>query len=89
MIGHNAQVAWGFTNLGPDVTDFYVERLDDDKYLRGKKWHELDTREETIKVAGDEPVTITVRSTLHGPIMSDVSDDLATLANESPSTKIE
>src|SRR5699024_5956472 len=24
IIGHNGQIAWGFTNLGPDVTDFYL-----------------------------------------------------------------
>ena len=23
MIGHNDRIAWGFTNLGPDVSDFY------------------------------------------------------------------
>ena len=27
IIGHNADIAWGFTNLGPDVTDLYLERV--------------------------------------------------------------
>ena len=27
VIGHNADIAWGFTNLGPDVTDLYLERI--------------------------------------------------------------
>ena len=30
VIGHNADIAWGFTNLGPDVTDLYLERVDGD-----------------------------------------------------------
>ena len=34
VIGHNADIAWGFTNLGPDVSDFYLERVTGDTYLR-------------------------------------------------------
>ena len=33
VIGHNADIAWGFTNLGPDVTDLYLERVDGDRWL--------------------------------------------------------
>ena len=32
IIGHNADIAWGFTNLGPDVTDLYLERVTDDEW---------------------------------------------------------
>ena len=32
IIGHNERIAWGFTNLGPDVADLYVERVDGDTY---------------------------------------------------------
>ena len=28
IIGHNARVAWGLTNVGADVQDFFVEQLD-------------------------------------------------------------
>ena len=38
VIGHNADIAWGFTNLGPDVTDFYLERVVGDTYLRDGDW---------------------------------------------------
>jgi penicillin G amidase len=34
IIGHNADISWGFTNLGPDVSDFYLERVVGDNYLR-------------------------------------------------------
>ena len=27
VIGHNDKIAWGMTNLGPDVTDFYLEQV--------------------------------------------------------------
>lgn len=77
VIGHNARVAWGFTNLGPDVTDFYLEQVDGEKYLRDGVQQPLQIRPETIKVAGGKDVTITVRSTVHGPIMSDVVPTIA------------
>lgn len=72
VIGHNDKVAWGMTNLGPDVTDFYLEQVSGDGYLRDGLTKPLETRQEVIKVAGGADVPLTVRSTVHGPIMSDV-----------------
>ncbi|ROS78723.1 penicillin amidase [Cellulomonas sp. PhB143] len=74
MIGHNGQLAWGLTNMGADVTDFFVERVQGEDYLRDGKWVPLETRKETIRVAGSDPVTIDVRSTVHGPIVSGALD---------------
>jgi penicillin amidase len=75
VIGHNADLAWGLTNMGADVTDFFIERVRGDTYKRGDQWVDLETREETIRVNGGSPVDITVRSTVHGPLISDVLDD--------------
>lgn len=72
VIGHNDKVAWGMTNLGPDVTDFYLEQVSGDSYLRDGLNARIVKREETIKVAGGADVPLTVRSTVHGPILSDV-----------------
>ena len=58
------------------MTDLYLERLDGDRVLDGTDWVPLTTRSEVIRVAGGEPVTITVRSTRHGPLLSDRSSDL-------------
>ena len=74
VIGHNQSIAWGFTNLGPDVTDFYLERVVGDTYQRDGQWLPLQSRQETIKVAGGADQVITVRSTVHGPLLSDVID---------------
>jgi penicillin amidase len=71
VIGHNARVAWGFTNLNPDVSDLYLEKVDGDNVFDGTNWVPLAVRTETIKVAGGDPVTITVRSSMHGPLVSD------------------
>ncbi|WP_022900621.1 penicillin acylase family protein [Humibacter albus] len=70
VIGHNQSIAWGFTNLGPDVTDLYLEKLSGAGYEYDGKVVPFTVRKETIKVAGSKPVTITVRSTVHGPIVT-------------------
>ncbi len=82
IIGHNADIAWGFTNLGPDVTDLYVERIEGDTWKYGGESRPLRTRSETIKVADGDDVEITVRSTGHGPVVSDVDDDIAEVAED-------
>ncbi len=77
VIGHNQSIAWGFTNLGPDVSDFYLEQLRADSYRRGEHYLALKARTETIKVAGGQDVTIKVRETVHGPLLSDVISSVA------------
>jgi penicillin amidase len=84
IIGHNDKIAWGFTNLGPDVSDLYLEKVSGHTYLYDGRHLPLRTRDETFQVAGADPVTITVRSTRHGPIVSDVSDDLADVGEQAP-----
>jgi len=85
VIGHNQDIAWGFTNLGPDVVDLYLEKVDGKTYEYDGEDVELRMRDETIEVLGrDEPYTFTVRSTRHGPLLSDVSAELSTVGANSP-----
>jgi penicillin amidase len=85
VIGHNADVAWGFTNLYPDVQDLYLEKVSDhDTYLYDGRQLPLTTRRETFVVRGQDPVTITVRESRHGPLISDVSEDYATVGADAP-----
>ncbi|MFS6530215.1 penicillin acylase family protein [Microbacterium aurugineum] len=82
VIGHNSQVAWGFTNLTTDVTDLYVERVVGDEYWRDGKLVPLEQRTETIKVAGSDDIELTIRSTVHGPIISGLTDDFTAIADD-------
>ena len=84
VIGHNDRIAWGFTNLGPDVTDLYLERVEGDRYEVDGEWLPLDVRTETIKVAGGKPVTVTVRGTRDGPLLSDASMGLREIGLRPP-----
>lgn len=82
IIGHNDDIAWGFTNLTTDVTDLYIERLDGDQYWRDGRLVPLETRTETLKVAGGESVELEIRSTVHGPIVSGLTDQFTAIADE-------
>ncbi|MFD4139172.1 penicillin acylase family protein [Streptomyces sp. NPDC058572] len=84
IIGHNQDVAWGFTNLGADVTDLYLEKLTGDSYTVGRREKKLTVRTEVIKVAGGADKTITVRSTEHGPLVSDRSNQLEKVGDKAP-----
>ena len=82
VIGHNGRIAWGFTNLNPDVTDLFLEQVKDDRYRVGDAWEMLEVRQETLKVAGGDARTITIRSTRHGPLLSDVSEETRGLGGD-------
>ena len=76
VIGHNSHIAWGFTNMGPDVQDLFIEKINPsnpNQYEVDGEWRDMDRITEIIEVAGSEPIVIEVRSTHHGPIVSDRS----------------
>ncbi|TFD57320.1 penicillin acylase family protein [Cryobacterium suzukii] len=70
IIGHNERIAWGFTNLGPDVADLYIEKVTGDSYEFDGVLQPLLLRDEKISVAGGDDVKIEIRSTGHGPLLS-------------------
>ena len=84
IIGHNQDIAWGLTNLGADVTDLRLEKLERGTYLRDGEQIPYDTRTEEIRVAGGETREITVRSTVNGPIVSDRHEELEALGGSAP-----
>jgi len=77
VIGHNADIAWGMTNSGVDVSDLYLEKLSGVGYQYDGQVRPFKTREETIKVAGGDAKKIVVRQTADGmPLLSDRDDEL-------------
>lgn len=74
VLGRTAQVAWGFTNTNPDVQDLYLEQInpaDASQYRTPAGWEKFDVREEIFKVKGQPDVRLALRSTRHGPVVSD------------------
>ncbi|MEO0391931.1 MAG: penicillin acylase family protein [Pseudomonadota bacterium] len=86
LLGHNDQAAWGLTTTGGDVVDLYLEQQhpgDPDRYLTETGDAAFDTRDATIAIGQKgETETITVRTTRHGLVISDLDDRLAPLAED-------
>jgi penicillin amidase len=83
LLGQNDSIAWGFTTADTDAQDLFIETLDPSdptKYLTPDGPRPFETQEQTIHVKDAADIKLTVRATRHGPVLSDVSEDLASLA---------
>lgn len=73
IVGHNQRVAWGFTNVGPTVTDVYIENFNaQGAYQTPTGWIQPEHRLEVIHVKGKPDVTLDVKLTRHGPIITEL-----------------
>jgi penicillin amidase len=84
VLGRTAGVAWGFTNTGPDVQDLYLEQINPGnikQYRTPTGWADFQVREETIRVKGQPEEKIRIRSTRHGPVLSDGSASYLTVVD--------
>ena len=80
VAGHTDRVAWGYTNAMVDDVDFFVEEVDprdSTRYRTPAGWEPFRVRHDTIRVKGADPVVQRVRSTRHGPVLSDVEKQRA------------
>ncbi len=74
--GHNRFIAWGFTNLGPDVQDLYIEKFNDKgECLAPSGWARPERRREVIRVKGRPDVILDIEITRHGPIITPILKD--------------
>ena len=83
VLGQNSHIAWGFTSAETDVQDLYVEKLDTSersRYRTPEGNRRFVERTEIIRVRDRPDVRFTVRSTRHGPVISDLSPGLKSLA---------
>jgi penicillin amidase len=72
VIGRTEHHAWGFTNVGGDTQDLYLEQLSEDGSAARYEdaWEPLTVHREELWVRGsDEAVILEVRETRHGPIL--------------------
>lgn len=84
MVGQNGYLSWGLTTTHSDTQDLFIERLlpdDPGQYLTPTGSLPFETRIEDIKIRGrGTPERLVVRSTRHGPVISDISSDSSELA---------
>ena len=73
IVGHNQRIAWGFTNVGPTVTDAYIENFNPQgAYQTPSGWVQPEHRSEVIHVKDKPDVAVDVRITRHGPVITEL-----------------
>ena len=73
VVGHNQRIAWGFTNVGPTVTDVYIENFNaQGEYQTPGGWVRPEHRQEVIHIKGRPDVNVDVKITRHGPIITEL-----------------
>lgn len=70
IIGHNRRIAWGMTNLGFDVQDLYIEKIDPatGRYLFRGQVQQARLETEWIRVKDARPIELREWVTVHGPV---------------------
>jgi penicillin G amidase len=71
-LGHNRQIAWGFTIFGADQQDLYLEELNPSdalQYRTERGWERMQVQRETFKVRGGMDVIVDLEFTRHGPVL--------------------
>ena len=73
IVGHNQRIAWGFTNVGPTVADAFIENFNrEGAYETPGGWQQPEHRIEVIHVKSKPDVNLDVKTTRHGPIITDI-----------------
>ena len=72
LAGHNSKCGVGLTMLENDDTDFFIEKIEDDKVFYKGNWTPVQKRNEQILVKERNAVSIEIAQTPHGPLMQDV-----------------
>ena len=71
-LGHNQQIAWGFTVFGSDQQDLYLEDLnpnDHSQYRTDRGWEPMQVQREVFRIRGNSDVTVDLKFTRHGPVL--------------------
>jgi penicillin G amidase len=71
-VGHNENIAWGFTIFGLDQQDLYIAELnaaDPEQYKTEHGWERMEVKTETINVRGGTSVVAKLKFTRHGPVL--------------------
>jgi penicillin amidase len=74
IIGFNDSIAWGVTNAGRDVIDYYDMKFKDSSkqnYWYNGEWKKATTRDEVIKVRDSADQVEHIAMTVYGPVMYD------------------
>jgi penicillin G amidase len=71
-LGHNQNIAWGFTIFGLDQQDLYLEELNPanaSQYKTAQGWETVQVRRQTFGIRGGKNVEVDLKFTAHGPVL--------------------
>lgn len=74
VIGRNARLGWGFTDIGTDVIDYFVLKINPentDQYWCDGRWRDFDFIEKKIKVKGKGEIIHRIRISCFGPVQEE------------------
>jgi len=73
IVGHNQRIAWGYTNLNPDVQDLFIENFNAaGEYETPSGWQKPEIDHQVIHVKGKPDVALDIVVTRHGPVISEL-----------------
>ena len=78
LLGHNRQFGWSLTMFQNDDIDLIAEKVNPanaNQVWANGQWVDLQRSEETIKVKGAKPITLTLLRSPHGPIITSAFRD--------------
>jgi len=84
LVGHSRHHSVGLTMFENDDQDFFEEKLNPanpNEILVGDSIFPITSRTELIQVKGQEPVSLIIRETLHGPILNPVVKEINALTS--------
>ncbi|SEK28623.1 penicillin acylase family protein [Roseovarius nanhaiticus] len=82
LSGRSDRLGWGITSAYLDDLDVHIERINPDnpnQYKTPDGWAEFETRRSIITIAGETPVTLTLRRTENGPVLPGSQYGLGTI----------
>jgi penicillin amidase len=77
ILGHTAHMAWGFTNVGADVLDIFVEQLNPSntgQYMYNGAYRDFEIVDETIHTKEGVDIPFEVKVSVHGPLIDSVTN---------------
>lgn len=77
ILGHTDHMAWGFTNVGADVLDIFVEQLNPNnssEYMYNGAYRAFKVVDETIHTREGVDIPFNVSLSVHGPLIDSVTN---------------
>ncbi len=79
LLGNNRFCGWGLTMFENDDTDFFIEKTNpenENQVWFKDHWEELVVRDEVIQIKKEDPITLQIKTSRHGPIINAINDDV-------------